>query len=188
MRIVGGRWRGKRLADVGAGDPSAQLRPTTDRVRETLFNLLINGRQGDLVTGAHVLDLFAGTGALGLEALSRGAAACVFVENGSVARKLLQQNIRACGASDLAQTVARDARQAGPPPGAKAELVLMDPPYGTSLGETALSAMISEGWLADGAVIAWESEGKPTLPAEAFLRDTRKIGRTTLTLAVFSAR
>ena len=72
MRIIGGQWRGLHLAEVGAGDPKAHLRPTSDRVREAIFNLLINGRHGDLVTGRVVLDLFAGTGALGLEAVSRG--------------------------------------------------------------------------------------------------------------------
>jgi 16S rRNA (guanine966-N2)-methyltransferase len=74
MRIVGGAWRGRPLADVGAGDPAARLRPTADRVRESLFNLLIHGPHGDPVEGARVLDLFAGTGALAFEALSRGAA------------------------------------------------------------------------------------------------------------------
>ena len=87
MRIVGGRLRGKVLAEVGEGDAAAHLRPTTDRVRESLFNLLTNGRNGDLVTGTRVLDLFAGPGALGLEALSRGAVHATCVDNGTVADK-----------------------------------------------------------------------------------------------------
>ena len=93
MRIIGGSMRGLRLAEVGAGDPEAHLRPTSDRVRESIFNLLVNGGHGNLVAGAEVLDLFAGTGALGLEALSRGAAHVSFVDDGAAARILLRENI-----------------------------------------------------------------------------------------------
>ena len=96
MRIIGGRARGLNLAPVGDGDAAAHLRPTSDRVREAIFNLLINGKvaqSGDPVTGARVLDLFAGTGALGLEALSRGAAFACFVDDGKVARSLIKRNI-----------------------------------------------------------------------------------------------
>ena len=93
MRIIGGARRGLKLADIGAGDSGAHLRPTSDRVREAIFNLLMNGGYGDPVAGARVLDLFAGTGALGLEALSRGAARVTFVDDGVVARALLRDNI-----------------------------------------------------------------------------------------------
>jgi 16S rRNA (guanine966-N2)-methyltransferase len=96
LRIVAGRWRGKGLADLGKGDPAAHLRPTTDRVRESLFNLLTNGRFGDLVTDTRVLDLFAGTGALGLEALSRGAVQATFIDDGGPARALLRDNVSRC--------------------------------------------------------------------------------------------
>ena len=93
MRIVGGRWRGLGLASVGKGDAKAHLRPTSDRVREAIFNLLVNGGYGDPIVGAVVLDLFAGTGALGLEALSRGAAQTTFVESGRPAQKLIAENV-----------------------------------------------------------------------------------------------
>ncbi|MEL6685367.1 MAG: RsmD family RNA methyltransferase, partial [Pseudomonadota bacterium] len=93
MRIIGGTHRGTALAAVGKGDAGAHLRPTTDRVRESLFNVLQGGRFGDPITGARVLDLFAGTGALGFEALSRGAAHVTLVDNGRVAQKLMRENI-----------------------------------------------------------------------------------------------
>ena len=93
MRIIGGQHRGTQLTDVGKGDAAAHLRPTSDRVRENLFNILMGGRFGDVVREARVLDLFAGTGALGLEALSRGARQATFVENGRVGLTLLKQNI-----------------------------------------------------------------------------------------------
>ena len=129
MRIIGGNLRGLKLAEVGAGDPSAHLRPTTDRVRETMFNLLINSL-GIRLEGMRVLDLFAGTGALGLEALSRGAARVSFVDDGAAARALLRTNIekaRAMGSTDLWR---RDATKLGVNRGPGYDLVFMDPPYG----------------------------------------------------------
>ena len=100
MRIIAGQWRGLHLADVGKGDPAAHLRPTSDRVREAIFNLLVNGGYGDPIKGARVLDLFAGTGALALEALSRGAAEAVLVDDGQASRALIGKNIALCrGAS-----------------------------------------------------------------------------------------
>ena len=100
MRIIAGDWRGRPLAAVGKGDAGAHLRPTTDRVRESLFSMLAGGRFGDPITDARVLDLFAGTGALGLEALSRGAAATIFVDDGRAAQRLIRQNIATLGAGD----------------------------------------------------------------------------------------
>ncbi|MEH7828573.1 16S rRNA (guanine(966)-N(2))-methyltransferase RsmD [Gemmobacter denitrificans] len=185
MRIVGGASRGLKLADVGAGDPQAHLRPTTDRVREAIFNLLINGRvakSGDPVAGARVLDLFAGTGALGLEALSRGAARVAFVDDGTAARALLRRNIelmRAMGTTDVWR---RDATNMGPNRGAGYDLVFLDPPYGQGLGEKALASCIGGGWLAPRALIVWEENTAP-LPPDGFEEiDQRSYGDTIITL------
>ena len=116
MRIIGGQWRGLHLAEVGAGDPKAHLRPTSDRVREAIFNLLINGRHGDLVTGRVVLDLFAGTGALGLEAVSRGAISATLVENGRTAQGLIGQNIAKMRVQGQVALMPRDAIKLPPAP------------------------------------------------------------------------
>ena len=113
MRIIGGRLRGLGLAPLGAGDAATHLRPTSDRVRESLFNLLQNGRGPDPVPGARVLDLFAGTGALGLEALSRGAAHVTFVEDGTIARGLLRENIARAQAMGVTKLYRRDATDLG---------------------------------------------------------------------------
>lgn len=185
MRIIGGASRGLKLADVGEGDPSAHLRPTSDRVREAIFNLLINGRvaqSGDVLTGARVLDLFAGTGALGLEALSRGAARVAFVDDGTAARALLRRNIelmRAMGVTDLWR---RDATQMGVNKGPTYSLVFMDPPYGKGLGERALASCVAGGWLSSGALIAWEESAAPDIPAGFDLIDQRSYGSTVITL------
>ena len=139
MRIVGGAHRGLHLAEVGAGDPAAHLRPTSDRVREALFNMLVQGKWGDLVTGQRVLDLFAGTGALGLEALSRGASQVTLVDDGAAARALIRANIDKMRATDATRFVRRNATDLGDNAGPGFALVFLDPPYGLGLGARALA-------------------------------------------------
>jgi len=182
VRIISGQHRGLRLAEVGAGDPAAHLRPTSDRVREAVFNLLLGGRFGDPVTGARVLDLFAGTGALGLEALSRGAAFVTFVDDGRVAGRLIADNLRRAGrqadARLLAQPVARLAAGGGQPCG----LVFLDPPYGRDLGAPALAAAQAGGWIAPDALIVWEESGAIAPPPAFTLLDQRRYGDTHVTL------
>lgn len=182
MRIIGGAHRGLALASVGKGDPGAHLRPTTDRVRESIFNLLVNGGYGDPIADARVLDLFAGTGALGLEALSRGAARATFVDDGVKARALIRQNIekmRAMGTTDLYR---RDATRLGENRGAPYGLIFLDPPYGQGLGEKALDAAQAGGWLAPGALIVWEESVAPSLPEGFIQHDQRRYGDTIVTL------
>ena len=182
MRIVGGNLRGLKLADVGAGDPAAHLRPTTDRVRESIFNLLINGTHSNPIPGARVLDLFAGTGALGLEALSRGAARVAFVDDGVAARALLRQNIEKARAMGVTDVWRRDATRLGENRGAPYGLIFLDPPYGKSLGEQAMADVISGGWLAPGGMVVWE-ESQPPAPVPGTTRiDQRKYGDTLVTL------
>lgn len=182
MRIIGGTFRGTHLADVGAGDSAAHLRPTSDRVREALFNLLTNGRTGDLVRGQRVLDLFAGTGALGLEALSRGATHVTLVDDGAAARALIRANIEKLRAMGTTRLYRRDACDLGPNRGPGFGLVFMDPPYGQALGPKALASALAGGWLAPGAHIAWE-ESAPQLPPRGFdLIDQRRYGDTHVTL------
>ena len=181
MRIVGGNLRGLKLADVGAGDPAAHLRPTTDRVREAIFNLLINAH-GDPVTCARVLDLFAGTGALGLEALSRGASHATFVDDGPKALALLKSNIAKLRAEGETRILRQDATRLPANPDAPFTLIFLDPPYGKALGETALAQARTQGWLAPGATVVWE-ERRPPTPPEGFTQlDQRRYGDTTVTI------
>lgn len=182
MRIIGGTRRGLRLADVGAGDPGGHLRPTSDRVREAIFNLLINGSHGNRVAGARVLDLFAGTGALGLEAISRGSAEAVFVDEGAAALALLRANIAKMKAEGETCILRQDATRLGPNPGASFGLVFLDPPYGKSLGEAALAAARKEGWIAPDAMVVWEDGTAPTPPQGFRLLDQRRYGETVVTL------
>lgn len=183
MRIIGGALRGLKLAEVGAGDAAAHLRPTTDRTRESIFNLLVNGSHGNPIPGARVLDLFAGTGALGLEALSRGAARVAFVDDGVAARALLRTNIEKARAMGVTDVWRRDATDLGENRGQAYGLVFLDPPYGKGMGEQALAALIAGGWLAPGAMIVWEEGAPPALPAPLIQIDQRRYGDTVITLA-----
>lgn len=181
MRIVGGRFRGLKLADVGAGDPAAHLRPTTDRVREAIFNLILNSH-GFPIDDARVLDLFAGTGALGLEALSRGAGHVTFVDNGTASKALLKANIDKARAGAVTETLRKDAAAMGPNKSAGFDLVLLDPPYGQGLGERAVSSAMAGGWLAPDAMIVWEEDTAPIPPAGLSVVDQRRYGSTLVTL------
>jgi 16S rRNA (guanine966-N2)-methyltransferase len=163
MRIVGGRLGGRTLAS-----PRSQaIRPTADRLRESLFNILVHG-YGDPVGGARVLDLFAGTGALGIEAISRGAVFALFVDDGAQARALLRENIAALALGGATRIFRRDATRLGPAhPLEPFSLVFLDPPYGKGLAEKALASARDGGWLTSGALIVVEeaTDAKFTAPA-----------------------
>lgn len=178
MRIVGGALKGLGLAGVGKGDAAAHLRPTADRVRESIFNMLAHGRGAFEIEGARVLDLFAGTGALGLEALSRGAAEVTFVDNGTAARALLRENISRARAGGNARVFRRDATRLGDCAGAPFELVFLDPPYRKALGERALASALAGGWIAPGARLVWEEGAPVEPPAPLRLLDSRRYGDT----------
>jgi 16S rRNA (guanine966-N2)-methyltransferase len=148
MRVVGGRLKGRNLAA-----PSSQaIRPTADRLRESVFNILIHA-YADPIQGARVLDLFAGTGALGIEAVSRGAKFALFVDNGAEARALLRNNVEALGLGGVTKVYRRDATNLGPAhPVEPFSLVFLDPPYGKGLAEKALASLRDGGWLTPGAL------------------------------------
>src|SRR5471030_336301 len=152
MRVVGGRLRSRPIA----GPKGDGLRPTADRLREALFNILMHA-YGDPVAGARVLDLFAGTGALGIEALSRGAAYVLFVDDGVEARALLRNNTEALGLGGTSRIFRRDATKLGPVhPLEPFTLAFLDPPYGKGLAELALGAARDGGWLKPEATIVVE--------------------------------
>ena len=178
MRIISGRFKGTALASVGKGDAGAHLRPTTDRVRESIFNLLVNGGYGDPISDVRVLDLFAGTGALGFEALSRGAAFVQFVDDGRKAGSLISENAKVLRAQGEVKLARRDARKLGASDGEPFGLVFLDPPYGKAMGEVALVAALAGGWLAQDALVVWEENREQTCPAGFRMLDARKYGDT----------
>lgn len=174
MRIVAGRFKGAALA----APKSQATRPTSDRLRETVFNILAHGLEFDL-DGCRVLDLFAGTGALGFEAVSRGARHCTFIEEASEARGVIRRNMESLGLNGAAKIFRRDAARLGAPGTIEPfDLVFADPPYGKGLGEKALASAATGGWLKPGALCVLEERlaAEIELPAGFTELDRREAG------------
>jgi len=181
MRIVGGRWRGRPIRGPG----SHAIRPTSDRLRESIFNILEHA-YGDPVRDGRVLDLFAGTGAMGLEALSRGAAFCLFIDHAIDARALIRASTEALSCGGQVRIFRRDATKLGEAEGIDPfTLVFCDPPYGRGLAGPALSSAMAGRWLAKDALVIVEEEGGTafTLP-EGFVEAERRVyGDTQIVIA-----
>ena len=177
MRVVAGRFRGRAL--VAPDDMS--IRPTSDRVRESVFNILAHGVEDFTLTGARVIDLFAGTGALGIEAVSRGAAFCLFVEEAAEARALIRRNVEALGLTGETRIFRRDATDLGPAGNMEPYgLAFLDPPYGKGLGEKALAGLVDGNWLKPGAICVLEEKAglALSLPSGLEQLDSRSWGET----------
>jgi 16S rRNA (guanine966-N2)-methyltransferase len=181
MRIIAGERKGTALAPVGKGDEGARLRPTPDRVRESLFNLLSARLDWE---GLRILDLFAGTGALGLEALSRGAFHATFVENGRAGQRLIQQNIDKLRYHGKTQVMPQDATKVRLD-GGPFDLVFLDPPYGKDLGAKALMSVRAQ--LSPKALAVWEENAPQSAPMGYELIDTRRYGGTYVSLLILES-
>jgi 16S rRNA (guanine966-N2)-methyltransferase len=175
MRIVAGRWRGRALA----APPGRATRPTSDRARQAIFDMLLHAPWGGraLIEGARVLDAFAGTGAMGLEALSRGALCASFMERDQAALAAIRRNVAACRAE--ADILAADA--CAPPRGSRCDLVFLDPPYGLDLVPRACAALAAAGWIAPGATVVAETARDESLPLTGVLAE-RIYGAARITL------
>ena len=181
MRIVAGEWRGRKLV----APKGEATRPTGDRTRETLFSMLAS-RLGSFEELA-VADLFAGSGALGLEALSRGAAHCLFVEQDEGALKAIRANIAALGARARGEVRAGSVLSLGPVTQAK-DLILLDPPYGSGAGAVALDRLLRLGWIGDATWIALETGADETVAVKGLSVETeRRVGKAKLTLLRLAA-
>ena len=176
MRIIAGEWRGRKLV----APRSDVTRPTADRTRETLFSMLVS-RLGSF-EGLSVLDLFAGSGALGLEALSRGAASCLFVEQDGDALRALRSNVEALASRGSASVQAGSVMALGPARSTY-DLVLLDPPYGTGAGQVALDRLLRLGWIGPQSWISLETDGKESVAVTGLTTQAeRKVGKAKLTL------
>src|SRR5262245_16894817 len=179
MRIVGGKFKGHGIA----GPKGQATRPTSDRVREAIFNILAHGVADFSIEGARVLDLFAGTGAMGLEALSRGARFCQFVDDSAEARGGIRRNADALGLIGQCKIWRRDATRLGPAaPQPGFDLAFADPPYGKGLGTKALASLVEGGWLESGAIVVVEEAERAELSCPIGLAeiDRRVYGETQL--------
>ena len=188
MRVTAGKHRGRKLA-VPAG---SEVRPTSDRARQALFNILEHGGLGDdggsPVRDAHILDAFAGSGALGLEALSRGAASATFMETAAPALDAIRQNVEACREEDMAEILRADATR---PPKARftCGIVFLDPPYHRNLAAPALTALAAAGWLAESAICCVElAADEDFSPPEGFeMLDERRYGAARIVLVRYGS-
>jgi 16S rRNA (guanine966-N2)-methyltransferase len=170
MRIVGGRLKGRNIASPSSRD----IRPTADRLRESLFNILIHAYD-DPIAEARVLDLFAGTGALGIEAVSRGAKFALFIDNGTEARALLRNNVEALGLGGVTKVYRRDATNLGPAhPVEPFSLVFLDPPYAKGLADKALVSLRDGGWLTQGAIVVVEEAKAAAFAAPAGFEEVER--------------
>ncbi len=177
MRIVGGTFKGRPLA---APPGRATTRPTSDRTRESVFNVLAHADWSPGLSGRRVLDLFAGSGALGLEAISRGAAFALFVDNDAEARGAIRENADALGLFGVTRIHRRDATDLGVKPaglGSPFDLVFLDPPYGKGLGEKAIARLAPGGWISGDALIVFECSADEAPKVEDFeVLDEREYG------------
>jgi 16S rRNA (guanine966-N2)-methyltransferase len=182
MRVVAGKFRGAGLE----APKGLATRPTSDRVRQALFNVLEHGAPGFEFEGARVLDLFAGSGALGLEALSRGARFCLFVEDNAAARAAIRSNVEALGLTGITKIWRRDATKLGTAGRIEPfDLIFCDPPYGKGLGQRALTAVADDGWAREGAIMVLEERAGAKVEWPPCLQeiDRRRYGDTEIAIA-----
>jgi len=182
MRIVAGKFRGTQIE----APKGLATRPTSDRVRQALFNVLEHGVPEFEFKGARVLDLFAGSGALGLEALSRGARFCVFIEESAQARAAIRRNVETLGLTGVTKIWRRDATKLGEAGTLQPfDLIFCDPPYGQGLGERALAEAVNRGWAEEGAIAVLEERAVAEIawPAPLEEIDRRRYGDTAIAIA-----
>ena len=177
MRIISGINKGRNLIGLGKGEPSANLRPTSDRVRESIFNVINGGKFGNKIENCYILDLFAGTGALGLEALSRGSKSVVFVDNGAQAIQFLKQNISICGVQNKAKIIKTDATKKLPKLSNRSfDTIFVDPPYGKGFGEQSLKILYECRLLNEETLIILEEGYQINAIENFYISDCRRYG------------
>ena len=180
MRVIGGSLKGRRLSAIKTENNMISLRPTTDRIKESLFNILFGGKFDLKIENARILDIFAGSGALGLEAISRGAKSCTFIEKNKACVRILDANLNICNIKNQTNIKTFDATDFPLNLDQPYDLVFVDPPYRKSLGEAAIRSALASNWISDNALIVLE-EGEQKSSIEGFkLEDTRRYGDTIL--------
>ena len=186
MRVIAGKFRGLRLKSIGSTPANESLRPTTDRVRENLFNILSGGKYGNILNGARVLDMFAGTGILGIEAISRGASHATLFEKCVSTFKLIQDNIKLTNTINERNVINTNVMHLEQCKTEPFNLVFIDPPYQKNFGKPALVRALEFGWLSEGALVVWEESASPEVPKEFEWLDEKKYGNTVLTFLTTS--
>ena len=181
MRIISGKLRGVKLKPIKNKGLHTDLRPTTDRIRENIFNIILGGRFGDRLQKKRVLDLFAGTGIFGIEAVSRGAEAATLIEKDPEVFKLIQSNIRITNTATQVTAIKSNAIKLGICKIKPFDLVFIDAPYKRNLGKLGLERALTQGWLSRNALVVWEDNVVPQIPKEFIHLEEKRYGNTILT-------
>ena len=187
MRIVGGKWKRRNLDSSFKFKNQRTIRPTSDRVKENVFNVVENLRTGNPLKGAHVLDLYCGTGAMGLEALSRGADFCHFMDNSREAKRLTLQNVRKVGAEQNSMFSKIDILDLNQNYGVVSNLVFLDPPYGKNLGTLTISLLLENNWVNSNTIFILEKEVNGQFSSELTIVDQRVYGGTEILILKYES-
>ena len=180
MRVIGGSLKGRRLSTIKQEGNLNSLRPTTDRIKESLFNILLGGKFDLKMEKTRILDIFAGSGALGIEAISRGAKSCTFIEKNKACIRILDANLNICNLKNQTNIKTFDATKFPMNPDPPYDLVFVDPPYRKSLGEAAIGSALASNWISDTALIVLEEGEQKSSLQGLKLEDTRIYGDTIL--------
>ena len=182
MRIIAGKWKSRKLESFFEQKNTSMIRPTTDRVKENIFNIIENLNMGNHLLGARVLDLFCGTGAMGLEALSRGADFCHFIDNSIQAKRMTMLNIRKLGADQNSMFTMGNILNLNHHDGIPSDIVFIDPPYGKNLCEKAISILWKYSWVKENTIFVLEQEVKVEGNYGLRIIDQRRYGRTNISI------
>ena len=182
MRIIGGKWKRRRLEGSFELEKQNIIRPTSDRVKENIFNIIENLKTGNPLLGARVLDLFCGTGSMGLEALSRGSCFCHFIDNYVGSKRITLNNITKFGVENHSKFTLADVLQLKNSDDLMSNIVFLDPPYGRNLGEKTIKVLLKNGWVNEGAIFILEKEIERKLSCNLKIIDQRKYGKTEINI------
>lgn len=184
MKIIGGKFKGRQLASIPKTYLNSQLRPTSSRARTVIFDLLTQGREGDLVSGTRVIDLFAGSGCLGLEALSRGANYTLFIDNSSLSGSLINQNISIFWVNSECTYLSMDATRLPYNTGSVFDLMFLDPPYRSNLASISIQSALAGGWINKGSIVVLETSNPSWTQSRLKLITERKVGKAFIEIYV----
>ena len=178
MRVVGGKWKSRKINQLLKNDHYSIIRPTTDRIRENIFNIIQNLDVKDQIEGASVLDIFCGTGAMGIEALSRGASFCQFIDNSPISSQITLNNIKNLRCENETNFLLTNVLEIGDYGLKKSDVVFMDPPYKKRISEVVIQRLLQNGWIDKDSLIILEKNKKENFNLDAHLIDNRIYGNT----------
>ena len=185
MRVVGGKWKSRKINGLFKVSHNHVIRPTTDRVKENIFNILENLGIGNSISGARVLDVFCGTGAMGIESISRGASFCHFIDKSVISRQITLDNVRSLSCEKETQFILKNILEIGTCEHGKADLIFLDPPYQNQIAEESIQKLLKFGWIDENTLIILEKGKNEIFKSKINLIDKRIYGNTEILFLKF---